>query len=157
MLSRSGSFSSTRSIQPSGSELTAASSAEKLQALSGLLVRNESGILRLARPPNTKCFPPRPYGRRPIAEYLLVPKQGPLAALSHICPPLASWFPHFDKPAAHCNANTQEWLCSPQDVLGPRAPGCHKTCCERFQKLRTWPKTRPQIRARFWGPKMGPV
>ena len=76
MLSRSGSFSSTRRIQPSGSELTAASSAEKLQALSGWLVRNESGILRLARPPNTKCFPPRPYGRRPIAEYLLAPKTG---------------------------------------------------------------------------------
>ena len=155
MLSRRGIFASTRRIQPSGSELTAASSAEKLQALSGWLDRNESGILRLARPPNTKCFPPRPYGRRPIAEYLLAPKQGPLVALSHVCPPPASWPPHFDKPAAHCSANTQEWLCFPQDVLGPRAPEPRKTCCERFQKLRTWPKTRSQNRARVMGPKMG--
>ena len=125
-----------------------------LQAFSGLLVGNDIGILLLATPPSTKCFAPRPYGRRPIAECLLAQKKDASWSFRMILRRQSRGHHTSINPRPAVAPVRKNCFCFPQDALGPRAQdaakhvaGASKNCahCRKHG-----PKTGPIFWAQNW-------
>ena len=127
-----------------------------LQAFSGLLVGNEIGILLLATPPSTKCFPPRPYGRRPIAECLLAQKKDASWSFRMILRRQSRGHHTSINPRPAVAPVRKNCFCFPQDALGPRAQDAAKHVAGASKTCAHCRKPRSQNRTHFLGPELGP-